>query len=50
MWTNLARAQGNEVAGENMQLLINRMTPEQIAEAQRLATEWQVKHSSTEGD
>jgi TPR repeat protein len=44
MWWNLARAQGHEKASELVELLVKEMTKEQIAEAQRLATEWQEKH------
>ena len=44
MWMNLAGAQGYELARENMQKLERKMTKEQIAEAQKLATEWQEKH------
>ena len=44
MWLNLARAQGLEEAEENMPKLLNRMTKEQIAEAQKMAREWQEKH------
>jgi len=44
MWMNLARAQGNEWASRWVEILENKMTKEQIAEAQRLATEWQEMH------
>jgi hypothetical protein len=40
MWLNLAAAQGNANASESRDIVANRMTPEQIAEAQRLAREW----------
>ena len=47
MWYNLAAAQGGE-AGEraqsNKDLLEERMTREQIAEAQRLSREWLEAH------
>ena len=46
MWMNLAGAQGYELARKNMQKLEVRMTKKQIAEAQKLATEWQEKHRS----
>ena len=45
MWSNLAAAQGNESAQRNKDLLEERMTREQIAEAQRLSTEWIEEHS-----
>lgn len=40
MWFNLAAAQGNELAGKNRDIVSRRMSPEQIAEAQRLTREW----------
>ena len=42
-WVNLAAAQGGEtgdIAVKTRDLVANEMTPEQIAEAQRLAREW----------
>ena len=44
MWLNLARAQGDEGARKNMEILVKRMTKAQIAEAQKMAREWQEKH------
>ncbi len=43
MWMNLAAAQGSENAVEFRDLLEKRMTPAQLAEAQRLAREWKPK-------
>ena len=43
MWLNLAAAQRDETARENRDIVAKRMTPEQIAEAQRLAREWKPK-------
>ena len=41
MWFNLAAEQGNEHARENRDIIAeDRMTPDQIAEAERLAREW----------
>jgi TPR repeat protein len=40
VWINLAAAQGNEVARTNLDIAANQMTPDQLAEAQRLAREW----------
>ncbi len=40
MWWNLAAAQGNKDAAGNKDILRKRMTPAQIAEAQRLSSEW----------
>jgi TPR repeat protein len=44
MWWNLAAAQGYEDAQGNKDRLEQRMTREQIAEAQRLSREWLVAH------
>ena len=43
-WLNLARVGGDEKAGYNLEVLIPRMTKEQIAEAQKPATEWHEAH------
>jgi hypothetical protein len=40
MWHNLSAAQGNANAAENRNNVAARMTPAQIAEAQRLARDW----------
>ncbi len=40
MWLNLAVAQGNHLATNNRENLRERMTPEQVAEAQRLTSDW----------
>ena len=40
MWFSLARTQGNEIVIENRDLIAERMTHEQIVEAQILAREW----------
>ena len=40
MWFNLAGARGNENAREARDIVKDRMTPEQTAEAQHLASEW----------
>lgn len=40
LWFNLAAAQGAGDAGKKRDLVVNLMTPVQIAEAQRLAREW----------
>jgi TPR repeat protein len=42
-WLNLGAAQGNENAAEAKEFLRKRMTPAQIAEAQRLSAEWKPK-------
>ena len=44
MWYNLAAAQGNENAPGNKDIIEERMTREQIAEAQRLSREWIEAH------
>ena len=40
MWFNLAAMQGNQDAIKNQNIAVQRMTPAQIAEAQKLAREW----------
>jgi TPR repeat protein len=45
MWSNLAASRGmdtdtRDLAAENRYILAVKMTPAQIAEAQRLASEW----------
>ena len=44
MWWNLAAGQGHEGAQRNKDTLEDRMTREQIAEAQRLSREWIEAH------
>jgi TPR repeat protein len=44
MWFNLSAAQGNELAKHDRKKIERRMTPSQIAEAQRLARDWFEKH------
>ena len=43
MWFNLAAAQGTRGAAEWREHIAARMTPAQIAEAQKLASEWKPK-------
>jgi len=43
MWANLAASQGGEDAVEKRDAIAMKMTPQQIAEAQRLAREWKAK-------
>jgi Sel1 repeat len=43
MWFDLAAAQGTKGAAEWREHIAGRMTPEQIAEAQKLAREWKPK-------
>ena len=43
MWYSLAAGQGSMFAGIQRDLLANDMTPEQLADAQRLAAEWMAK-------
>jgi TPR repeat protein len=40
-WFNLAAAQGNADAARNRDLVAKRLTPEQNAEAEKLAKTWQ---------
>ncbi len=44
MWFNLTAAQGYKYALELRSIIAKHMTPEQIAEAQRLAREWMTQH------
>jgi TPR repeat protein len=39
-WWSLAEAKGDRSAGKNRQVVEKLMTPEQLAEAQRRASEW----------
>ena len=39
MWFNIASSNGDETARDNRDLAAERMTPDQLAEAQRLARE-----------
>jgi uncharacterized protein len=43
MWFNLAAASGDKDAVENRDIVAAKMTPAQIAEAQKLAREWKPK-------
>jgi TPR repeat protein len=40
MWLNLAATSGNKRAAKSRQMVEGRMTPRQVAEAQKLAREW----------
>ncbi len=43
LWFNLAAAQGMEVARKSRDVVAEKMTPAQLAEAHRLASEWKPK-------
>ena len=43
MWLNLAAAKGDTDAIKNRDRVATKMTPAQIAEAQKLAREWKLK-------
>jgi uncharacterized protein len=45
MWTNLAAARGVSDAIESLNIIASKMSPAQIAEAQKLASEWKPKPS-----
>jgi len=47
MWWNLAAAHGDKKAMTLREFVATQMTPGQIAEAQRLATEWKSERSQT---
>ncbi len=42
-WFDIAASTGSEQAGENRAIVAKRMTPDQIAEAQKLARDWKPK-------
>ncbi len=44
MWFNLASLQGYEKANKNRDIAAEKMSSEQIAEAQRMAREWLEAH------
>jgi TPR repeat protein len=44
MWFDLAAAQSHESAQNNRDIAASLMTPDQIAEAKRMAREWMAKH------
>ncbi len=50
MWYNLSAAPGNETARGNKDIIEQRMTREQIAEAQRLSREWIETHPQDGGN
>ena len=50
MWWSLAQAQGEEAALGNLEVLVQRMTKEQIVEAQKMAREWQELHRASGGE
>ena len=43
IWYNLAAARGLKIGRKNRDILAEKMTPAQIAEAQKLAREWKPK-------
>jgi TPR repeat protein len=43
MWFNLAAARGNKDAVKGRDMVIAKMTPAQVVEAQKLAREWKAK-------
>ena len=49
MWYNLAASQGNDTARKNRDSIEQRMTPQQIADAQRLAREWKPHSADAQG-
>ncbi len=48
LWLNLAAAQGDQLAAKNRDIVAPRMTPAQLAEAQKLAREWKPPASGSE--
>jgi TPR repeat protein len=45
LWLNLSAAQGNQEARKARNALAEKLTPQQLAEAQRLAREWKPKQA-----
>jgi len=43
-WFNIAGANGDEIGHKNKDIIEERMTPGQIAEAQKLARKWMEEH------
>ena len=43
LWLSMAAAQGNKLAAQERDKVVMKMTPEEIAEAQQLATQYQVQ-------
>jgi len=43
MWSNLAASRGNDDAAHGRDKMARKMTPEQLAEAEKLAREWKPK-------
>ena len=50
MWWNLSAVQGNDISQSNKEVFEQRMTREQIAEAERLSREWIEAHPQDEGN
>jgi TPR repeat protein len=48
LWWNLAEASGNQAAAENRAILEKQMTPEEIAEAKRLAAQFVPRSAPTD--
>jgi TPR repeat protein len=46
MWFDLSAARGDDDAAKNRDVIAQRMTPAQIAEAQKLAREWKLTFQS----
>jgi TPR repeat protein len=44
LWFNLAASQGHAGGTKNRDIVAARMTPQQIAQAQKLASEWVAAH------
>jgi TPR repeat protein len=44
LWFSLAASLGNENAKQGQDLAASNITPDQLAEAQRMAREWMAKH------
>ncbi len=47
-WLNLAAAQGHAEAAEGLEIVGELISPDQLAEAERLAREWMEKHGKAQ--
>jgi hypothetical protein len=46
MWFNIASANGNANARKNRDIVANKMSPKQLEQAQKLASDWMQQHGN----
>jgi hypothetical protein len=46
MWFNIASANGDADARKNRDIVANKMTPKQLEQAQKLASDWMRQHDN----